>query len=132
MIIGHGTFSGRNNYRLEGTFTLTKDASGDVYFETSDDFFFGNNQGGGTPAPGFAFYSGDPTNAPENNVEKAARQTDFFRIAEDTVSVTGKQKKRVPSHIDINAFDTVFLWCFSFPVLLGVGAIQDGGNDGGN
>lgn len=124
MIIGKGQFNGRNGYRLEGTFTLTRQASGDVLFETREDFFFGNNNGGGTPAPGFALYNGDPTNAAIATVEKVAIENDFLRIADETVSVSGKQSGIVPPEIDLSKFDQLFLWCYSVPVVLGVGPIE--------
>ncbi len=130
MIIGTGTLSGRNGYQLDGTFTLTQDAAGNVTFETSDDFFFGNSAGGGTPAPGFAFYVGDPTGLPASIVGAVANDTDFLRIAEDPVSVSGKQEGPVPASINVSDYDTVFLWCFRFPVLLGIGNIERGAADG--
>lgn len=130
MIIGSGTFSGRNGYRLEGRFTLTRDASGAIQFTTSEDFFFGNATGGGTPAPGFAFFNGDPTGQPDAIVGAAADQTDFLRIADETVAVSGKQEGAVPARIDLSQVDTVFLWCFKVPFVLGVGRIEGGASDG--
>jgi len=126
MIIGTGTFSGRNGYKLEGTFTLTQNDGGSVLFETSEDFFFGNSTGGGTPAPGFAFFVGDPTGISNDTVGAIAVQTDFLRIADQAVSVSGKQSGSVPASINISDFDTVFLWCYSVPFVLGVGSILRG------
>lgn len=132
MIIGTGVLSGRNGYRLDGTFTLTRSDDGSVHFETSDDFFFGNETGGGTPAPGFAFFVGDPTGLPNSQVGAAADQTDFLRIADGPIAVSGKQSGPVPDSINPDAFDTVFLWCFAVPFVLGVGSITHEGDTHGN
>jgi len=130
MIIGTGNFSGRNGYRLEGSFTLTRQPSGTIFLETSEDFFFGNNTGGGTPAPGFAFFAGDPTGLPDETVGEVALNTDFLRIADQKVSVSGKQSGEVPDTINLEDFDTLFLWCFEVPFVLGVGSIVPGAQDG--
>jgi hypothetical protein len=130
MNIGTGTFTGRNGYQLNGTFKLTRDSSATVQFETSEDFFFGNNSGGGTPAPGFAFFAGDPTGLPNKTVGAVANQTDFLRIADQAVAVSGKQTGSVPDTISLAEFDTVFLWCYSVPFVLGVGRIVSGVQDG--
>lgn len=130
MLIGQGRFEGRSGYRTEGTFTLTRQADGELLFETSNDFFFGNSSGGGTPAPGFAFYTGDPSDDPKGTVAPVARSTDFLRIADEPVSVTGRQAGPVPQRIDLDRFDTVFLWCFAVPFVLGVGRIEKDDPDG--
>ncbi|MEM6550282.1 MAG: hypothetical protein AAF713_21470 [Pseudomonadota bacterium] len=110
MILGEGRLSGRNGYRTEGRFTLTRGPGDEILFETSDNFFFGNSSGGGTPAPGFAFYRGGPTDDPNLTVEPVAQATDFLRIADTPVAVSGRQAGQVPANIDIEQFDTLFGW----------------------
>lgn len=97
-----------------------------MLFETSSDFFFGNSTGGGTPAPGFACFVGDPTGLPNDQVGAAAIETDFLRVADEAISVSGEQSGIVPSSVSISAFDTIFLWCYSVPFVLGVGSIVKG------
>ncbi|MBO6790059.1 MAG: hypothetical protein JJ894_05920 [Dinoroseobacter sp.] len=124
MVIIKGTLSGRNRYRTEGNFTFSQQSNGNILFETSDDFFFGNAQGGGTPAPGFALCNGNVDALTKEELERIARQTDFFRIANSPVSVSGKQMQLLPRGLDLIAFDTLFLWCFEVPFLLGVSLFE--------
>jgi hypothetical protein len=127
MTNANGTFEGRNGYRLEGTFILTPNGQNGICFETSDDFFFGSSDGGGTPAPGFALSKGDPTQLSIAEISEIATATDFLRIADGLVSVTGKQTGLIQNTIILPGFDTVFLWCFAFPTLLGIGPITSTG-----
>ena len=123
MIIGSGAFDGRNGYLLQGTFTFTRQGANSVLFETSDDFFFGTEDGRGTPAPGFALFRGDPTGLSTAVVSPIALATDFLRISDQAIAVSGRQSERIGSAVSVSDFDTLFLWCFRFPMVLGVGAI---------
>lgn len=123
MIIGRGAFDGRNGYTLRGTFTLTEQSSGEVFFQTSDDFYFGDANGTGTPAPGFALFKGDPTGLPDEVVAPAAIATNFLRLADDGKAVTGVQSGPIGQTEAIDEYDTIFLWCFQFPIVLGFGGI---------
>lgn len=123
MIIATGKLSGRNQYILEGTFSFQTQADGSVLFLTSEDFFFGDKDGNGTPAPGFALHKGSVDALSRDALEVIARETRFLSIADQAISVSGQQSAILDDGFDLGAFDTVFLWCFAFPVLLGVGDI---------
>jgi len=123
MIIGTGVFDGRNNYILSGTFHIERKSNSEFLFGTSDDFYFENSRNTGTPAPGFALFRGDPTGMPIGIVAPIAEATDFLRIADSPVEVRGKQSAIINNQIDVEEFDTVFLWCFKYPMVLGVGTI---------
>lgn len=117
MLIGNGTFRGLGGHDMRGTFTLTQDSNG-VLFETSGDFFFD-----GSPAPGWALFNGIPTDSNDPTVRAAALNTHFGDLAKNQV-VTGKHSAVIPASIDLDAYDTVFLWCYRFPFVLGVGPIS--------
>ena len=118
MHIGNGTFTSGNGHQLRGTFTLTRQANG-VLFRTDDDFYFG-----GAPAPGWALCSGVPVDASDPDLQRLAIGTDFQRLTDKIEPVSGPQSGIIPRLIDIDAYDTVLLWCFQFPVILGFGRIQ--------
>ena len=40
MRIGNGEFTGRNGFRLEGQFSLTRQSDGQIKFETDAAFYF--------------------------------------------------------------------------------------------
>lgn len=117
MIIGKGSFLPGPPHVLRGTFELAR-TDGVVTLTTSEDFYFD-----GSPAPGFALTSGGAFS------EAIALRNEFGRlpgsggIDGQVIEITGRQVAFVPPSLDIDAFDTVFLWCFKIPFLLGTGAI---------
>lgn len=116
-LIGTGSFAPGPPHVLRGTFTLAR-IDGVVALTTSDAFFFD-----GSPAPGFALTTGNDFS------EQQARRTEFGRLPGSgsldgrTIEVVGRQIAFVPPSLDIGDFDTVFLWCFKVPFLLGRGII---------
>lgn len=124
MLIAKGTLEGRGGHELRGTFAIRK-VNGALEFETSADFFFD-----GSPAPGFAFTTGQLFTAAH------AARTDFLRLPGSgsltgtQIPVSGVQRGVIPATPDFDTFDTVFLWCFQTPFLLGVGAIDRVANHG--
>lgn len=118
MLIGRGNFEGRGGHTLQGTFTLTQQANG-VLMVTSDDFMFD-----GSPAPGWALSNGVPVDASDPEVERTAIATDFQRLTDRVEPVNGQQSGLIPNSINIDDFDTLFLWCYQIPFILGVGSIE--------
>ncbi|MEM1364319.1 MAG: hypothetical protein AAGH82_01085 [Pseudomonadota bacterium] len=120
MPLGTGSLEGRNSYVVRRTFSLTGDSAEQVQFETSDDFVFER----GTPEPGFALFSGDPSGLAGDQIEPTAEDTRFLIIANEIKPVMGRQAATLPDTIDIDVYDHVILWCFTAPVLLGIGKIE--------
>lgn len=118
MLIGRGVFTPGQGHDMRGSFTLTYQANG-VLMLTSEDYFFD-----GSPAPGWALSAGVPTDASDPDVRRTAIQTDFQRLTDRVEPIRGQQSGLIPPSIDINAYDTLFLWCFQFPFILGVGPIE--------
>lgn len=118
MLIASGTFIGASGHELTGQFSFERSAKG-IIFTTSDDFFFD-----GSPQPGFAL-----TTVPEFS-ETAAKATQFLMLPASgsvigpQLEVIGKQAAILPDGIDLAAHDTLFLWCFRFPTLLGTGSLE--------
>ena len=117
MIIGSGSFSPGPGHEMRGTFTLTRQSNG-ILMETSEDFYFD-----GAPAPGWALSLGVPTNSSDPGVIQAARETDFKRL-EIRAPISGKRNALIPENIDIDSYDTLFLWCYEFGVILGAAPIN--------
>lgn len=121
MLIATGEFEGRGTHVLHGTFRIEQEADGKVWLTTSDDFYFD-----GSPEPGFAI------SASGNFTPAEAAATDFLRLSGTgspvgaQIEVQGKQRGEIPEGIDIGAANAVFLWCFQFPSVLGVGVLQHG------
>lgn len=118
MLIGTGRFSPGPGHVMRGTFTLTRQTDG-ILMETSDDFFFD-----GSPEPDWALYRGVPMDPSDPDVQAAALATRFGNMPGGVVEVRGKQTGLIPASVDIDAYDTIFLWCYGFPFILGVGPIQ--------
>lgn len=118
MLIGKGVFTPGTGHELRGSFTLTRQASG-ILMITSRDFFFD-----GSPAPGWALSSGLPTDANDPAVQRTAVQTDFHRLTDRIEPISGQQSGLIPNSIDIDPYDTLFLWCFQVPFILGVGPVE--------
>lgn len=118
MLIGNGTFSPGAGHVLRGTFSLNRQANG-VLMVTSPDFFFD-----GSPAPGWALSRGVPTDARNPEVQRAAIETDFQRLTDKIEPVSGQQSGLILNAINIDDYDTLFLWCYQVPFILGVGPIE--------
>lgn len=118
MLIGKGSFSPGINHEMRGSFTLTRQSNG-VLMVTSEDFFFD-----GSPAPGWALSKGIPVDANDPEVQRTAIRTDFQRLTDRIEPISGQQSGLIPNSIDIASFDTLFLWCFQVPFILGVGPIE--------
>jgi hypothetical protein len=122
MIVGHGTFQGRGGHTLRGRFELLRGADG-VRLTIGDDFFFD-----GSPAPGFALA------ANSEFTQAQAIATDFHRLPGSgrlmgaQIEVSGRQEALIPARFNLDDFDTLFLWCFMTPFLLGVGPIVRSGD----
>lgn len=117
MIIGRGTFSPGQGHILRGTFTLTRGETG-ILMRTSADFFFD-----GSPEPDWALSAGLPVNAADPAVQAAALGTRFGAMPKSQ-PVSGVQTGLLPSGVDFDTVDTLFLWCFQVPFILGVGPIE--------
>lgn len=117
MLIGSGDFVGVQGHQLDGSFTLTQQANG-ILMLTSEDFFFD-----GSPAPGWALSLGIPKDSSNPGVQRTALNTDFQRLTDRVEPVMGQQSGLIPNSIDINEFDTLFLWCYQIPFILGYGPI---------
>lgn len=121
MLIAQGAFEGRGIHVMNGTFRIEQEADGKVWLTTSDDFYFD-----GSPEPGFAISaSGDFTAA-------EAEATDFLRLPGTgspvgaQTEVHGKQRGEIPEGVDVGAANALFLWCFQFPSVLGMGVFEHG------
>lgn len=117
MLIGRGTFSPGPGHVMRGTFTLTR-LGGGILMETDEDFLFD-----GSPEPDWALYSGVPMDRLDPNVQAAAQATRFGRMPGGIVQIRGKQTGLIPPSINIDEYDTIFLWCYQIPAILGVGPI---------
>ncbi|WP_422370150.1 hypothetical protein [Hoeflea sp.] len=118
MLIGRGTFTPAPPHTLRGTFSLTRQ-SGGVKLETSDSFFFD-----GSPAPGFALHTGVPVDAQDPVLRANMVATRFLDLPGNVVPVSGVQTGLIPDTTDIDAYDTLVLWCFAVPFILGFGPIE--------
>ena len=118
MRIARGTFTPGQGHVLRGSFSIRFD--GQVHLmETSEDFFFD-----GSPDPGFALHTGIPVSADNPELQRRMVETRFFDLPGDVVEVRGRRVGTIPPTLDPSAFDTLVLWCFRFPFILGYGAIE--------
>lgn len=97
MLVAQGAFAGRNSHVMQGSFTIDEDG-GELWFETSEDFFFD-----GSPEPGFAVsISGTLT-------EAEAISTDFLRLPSagsllgDRIEVRGTYRGRIPTSFEVRS-----------------------------
>lgn len=118
MLIGKGTFTPGSGHDVRGSFSLTRQANG-ILMLTSADFLFD-----GSPAPGWALSKGLPVNAQDPDVQRTAIRTDFQRLTDRIEPVSGQQSGLIPNSINIDDFDTLFLWCYQVPFILAVGPIE--------
>ncbi|MEM6384221.1 MAG: DM13 domain-containing protein [Pseudomonadota bacterium] len=123
MLIAKGSFKGDSGHTLEGTFTLIRQADGTIAFETDEGFKFD-----GSPNPGWALYTGVPGNDQDPAVHADMVRTRFGSLPggalDEQNEVTGKQFATIPAEADLSAYDTIILWCFTFPTTLGHGKIE--------
>ena len=117
MLIASGKFQGCNGYKVSGAFSF--DLRDDVlWFQTTEDFFFE-----GAPAPGFAISNGGASPAAE------AKMNDFLRLPGTSdpfrkqLEVRGVFRAPLRHTLGLKDALAVFLWCYDFPGVLGVGEI---------
>ncbi len=118
MLVARGTFSPGQGHELNGGFTIMNQ-EGRFFMETSEDFYFD-----GSPDPGFALTIGIPRSAGDPVLQKGMAATRFLNLPGQVVEVRGRHVGEIPPTLDLAAFDTLVLWCFSFPFILGFGAIE--------
>lgn len=118
MIIGFGTFSGAGGHKLDGSFTLTRQKVG-VLMQTSQDFYFD-----GATSPQWSLSTGVPTDIHDPHVRAAALETQFGSLPGDIQVVLGTQTAMIEPTVDLDIYDTVFLWCSAMPYILGTGVIK--------
>jgi hypothetical protein len=118
MIFAHGIFTPGAPHVLRGGFTIREDG-GVLLFETSEDFYFD-----GSPAPGFGLHSGIPTSAGDLALRANMDRTRFLDLPGNLVEVRGQHAGEIPPTINLGAYDTLVLWCFEIPFILGYGTLQ--------
>ncbi len=91
---------------------IIQESDGQQVFETSEDFFFD-----GAPDPAFAL---SPSGAMDTVTATASK---FLPLLAD-VSNSGKLSADLPDGFEIRHQSHVFLWCFTFAFLLGVGPVE--------
>ena len=118
MIRAQDRFTPGPPHTLRGSF-LIRDTGGVRRFETSADFYFD-----GSPAPGFAFHTGIPTQAGDPVLRANMVQTRFLDLPGNVVEIRGAQTGTIPPDFDLDTFDTLVLWCFAVPFILGYGVLE--------
>lgn len=118
MVFTKGTFVAGDGHEMEGGFTMTSQQGG-VAFETSADFYFD-----GSPEPGFALTTGTPTFASDPQLLRDVSATRFLNLPGGVVPVNGPQVATIPDSIQFEDFDTVVLWCYRYPFILGYGRME--------
>lgn len=118
MIIARGTFTPGPPHVLRGSFTIREDG-GALLFETSADFYFD-----GSPAPGFGLHIGIPTSAGDLALRTNMERTRFLDLPGNVVEVRGQHAGAIPPAINFDAYDTLVLWCFAVPFILGHGKLE--------
>jgi hypothetical protein len=116
MLIATGAFTPGKGRDLRGGFTLSMDEDG-IVFETTDDFFFD-----GSSEPGWALFNGVPERASTREARAEAAQTNFGDLPSH-VPVDGVHSAKISQDLDLDQYDTVVLWCYSFPQILGTAKI---------
>lgn len=102
-VIGQGTFKGKSRHVASGTVNVAKSGSGAVV-TLENDFSFD-----GAPDPKLGFG--------RNGYDPKAKFSDLK-------SNKGKQVYEVPSSIDPDKYNEVWIWCEKYNVPLGVAAIK--------
>ncbi len=118
MIVAHGIFIPGPPHVLRGGFTISEEG-GALLFETNADFYFD-----GSPAPGFGFHTGIPTSAGDPALRANMDRTRFLDLPGNVVEVRGQHTGAIPPAIDLDAYDTIVLWCFEIPFILGYGTLE--------
>lgn len=118
MLIARGLFTPGQGHEMRGGFTITTDGSR-FLMETTEDFYFD-----GSPDPGFALNVGIPRNADDPALRQQMAATRFLNLPGNIVQVHGRHAGVIPPAVDLAAFDTMVLWCFGFPFILGFGTIE--------
>ncbi|MFY0610999.1 MAG: hypothetical protein JXQ99_05695 [Hyphomicrobiaceae bacterium] len=121
MLIAQGRFEGRQTHEMRGTFTIVETSDG-LLFETSDDFFFD-----GSPEPAFAlsrYPDPDQGQAGEDLDTRFLDLPGTGNLTDPSIEVRGKQTGIIGPASALNGKESVFLWCYLTPFLLGVGRIE--------
>ena len=118
MLIGVGRFSGMGGHKVSGSFALRRGRAG-VILETSADFYFD-----GSLEPGWALHPSVPCERTDPRLHAMANATRFGDLPRDVTEIAGRHTAVVPAHIRIEEYNSVFLWCYGAPYLLGIGPIE--------
>lgn len=118
MLIGWGTFVATGGHKLAGSFSLLQAEMG-VFMETSRDFYFD-----GSIEPGWALHPTAPTDRQDPEVMAYASGTRFGNLPRNMTEICGQQSFPIPPNLKLRYYNSVFLWCFGSPYLLGVGTIE--------
>lgn len=105
-VLAKGQFSGRSGHKVSGTVEIVKTSSG-YEVRLADNFKID-----GAPGP----YLGFGQNG------KYVFKTEFSKLRKKR----GKQSYTVPSKIDVNKYDTFFIWCKPYKVPLAIAKLDTG------
>lgn len=118
MVVAKGIFTPGPPHVIRGGFTI-REEGGVLLFETNSDFYFD-----GSPAPGFGFHNGTPASASDLSLRANMDRTRFLDLPGNVVEVRGQHVGAIPPTIDLGAYDTLVLWCFAVPFILGHGKLE--------
>ena len=118
MLIGQGNFIPGPPHEMRGGFTFTLEDSR-IRMETSEDFYFD-----GSPEPAFALHTGIPSDANDPILRANMTATRFLDLPGNVVPSEGRFSGLVRSETHFDDFNTVVLWCFQVPFILGYGSIE--------
>ena len=104
-LVGQGSFVGASNHETSGAAKLVLQPDGTTKVELGEDF---SHDGAPDPRVGLGH----------------AGEYDPKSDLGELKSLTGGQSYGVPSSIDLNSYDEVYIWCRKFNVPLGVAKIS--------
>lgn len=119
MQIGHGDFTPGPPHIMRGSFTLTRQ-EGRIWMATSANFFFD-----GSPEPAFALHKGLPTDKDDPVLRGNMEATRFLDLPRNEPA-EGRFDGPLRPETNIDDFNTIVLWCFQIPFILGYGPIEPG------
>jgi hypothetical protein len=65
-----------------------------------------------------------PTSAGDPALRANMDRTRFLDLPGNVVEVRGQHTGAIPSAIDLDAYDSLVLWCFAVPFILGHGKLE--------